>query len=90
MWAAILEIVCYLATQLASEASASKLLRLPEITVLTITNGKLWREICQKLLPSQSLPQEDQLSLQNVRSVHTVLKKLRYHDDSTTAGWLHI
>lgn len=50
VWAAILEIVCYLATQLASEASASKLLRLPEITVLTITNGKLWREICQKLL----------------------------------------
>lgn len=41
VWATILEIPRYLATQLASEASASKPLRLPEITVLMITNGKL-------------------------------------------------
>jgi len=50
VWDAILEIVCFLATLLASEASASKLLRLPEITILTITDGKLEREICQTLV----------------------------------------
>lgn len=50
MWDAILEIVCFLATQLAGEASASELLRLPEITILTVTDGKLEREICQKLV----------------------------------------
>lgn len=53
LWDAVPEIARFLATQLASEASASKLLRLPEITVFTITDGKLEREICQKLLLSE-------------------------------------